>query len=118
MLDITHPPRNIYHRGLPLGDPQLTRKDSNWSRVDKMASAMYAALGAKLLDRAIMIAEFCLREGIFFCIEHPSTASSWGRSNLKQLTTKPGVETTVFDQCMFGLVSKLTKTPTLKRTRF
>jgi hypothetical protein len=57
-----------------------------------------------------------MSEGLFFCIEHPRSASSWNRQNMKLLKQMTGVFTTSFDQCMYGLKSKCHHTPILKAT--
>ena len=73
----------------------------------KNESVLEAAVGCKLLDRAIYLANFTKGEGLYFVLEHPSTASSWRPQNLKALIGMDGVYTTTFDQCMYGLKSKV-----------
>ncbi len=73
----------------------------------KNESVLEAAVGSKLLDRAIYLANFTKGEGLYFVLEHPSTAASWRRQNLKALIGMDGVYTTTFDQCMYGLKSKV-----------
>ena len=49
--------------------------------------------------------------------EHPASASSWRTPHVQAVANAEGVFQVTFDQCMFGLVSKVTQTPMRKRTR-
>jgi hypothetical protein len=69
------------------------------------------------LDHAMQLAWKQLNEGRFFAFEHPASASSFAQACMCDLLVHPHVEAVVFDQCMLGLVTKVTRTPTRKRTR-
>ena len=75
--------------------------------------------------KAVALFEFCLlvaiiqvTEGRAFVLEHPLGASSWGHpwvAIMKRMF--PGIAEANFDFCMFGMVTKETRTPVKKATR-
>lgn len=73
--------------------------------------------GRHYLNHSMRCAMAQHRGGRIFVHEHPSHASSWKEASVKEVVSQPGVYTAVFDQCMFGLVTKVTRTPTRKRTK-
>ena len=73
--------------------------------------------GMLFLKHAMESAEVQVRRGMYFIFEHPCGASSWEQPIVKHVAGLPGVKMVTFDQCMFGLVSPLHKTPMRKRTR-
>ncbi|CAL1139722.1 unnamed protein product [Cladocopium goreaui] len=48
-------------------------------------------------------------------MEHPAGSLAWNRDSVQYLLEQEDVRLITFDQCMFGLVSKETKTPMQKR---
>ena len=61
-------------------------------------------------------AEVQLGKGHFFAFEHPASATSWSQGCVQRVLAHADVQVVVFDQCMLGLVTKVHKTPTRKRT--
>lgn len=73
--------------------------------------------GMNMLEFAMRVAMQQLSAGCFFAFEHPARASSWQQQCVMDIVAQPGVMTVDFDQCMLGLCTKVSKTPTKKRTR-
>ena len=65
----------------------------------------------------MLLADLQESEGRGWAFEHPDMAKSWQNKKVKAVL-QHGALTARFDQCMFGLVSKVDKTPMRKRTRF
>ena len=53
------------------------------------------------------------RRGRYFLFEHPAYATSWKLPQMQEFLNSPGVDTTIGDMCMYGLV-----TPNKDRTGF
>jgi hypothetical protein len=81
-------------------------------------SVALAVEGIKLLDVAVWMMNLQLDDGRCFVFEHPDGADSWNRQALKAMAERKGVTCARFDQCMFGLTSKVEGTAIKKRTRF
>ena len=69
---------------------------------------------------AIKHIDFCLelmrgqqRRGRYLLFEHPAYATSWKLPQMQEFLNSPGVDTTIGDMCMYGLV-----TPNKDRTGF
>ena len=62
--------------------------------------------GIDLLKVAVKAADLQLKNGGLFIFEHPRDASSWQEKCLTELAEKPGVQTLILDQCMYGLTSQ------------
>ena len=62
--------------------------------------------GIDLLKVAVKAAHLQLKSGGLFIFEHPRDASSWQEKCLTELAAKPGVQTLILDQCMYGLTSQ------------
>ena len=69
---------------------------------------------------AIKHIDFCLelmrgqqQRGRYFLFEHPAYATSWKLPQMQEFLNSPGVDTTIGDMCMYGLV-----TPNKDRTGF
>ena len=60
-----------------------------------------------LLDFAMTCADDQIARGAKFVFEHPSGASSWKQESVKRVRNRAGVYEVVFDQCTFGLVTKV-----------
>ena len=78
---------------------------------ERMAEAIH------MLDVCIWAAKMLHDMGLGFYIEQPADARSWDRPEMQILMNTPGVTEAVFDQCMFGNVTKVEKTPVKKKTR-
>ena len=53
-----------------------------------------------------------------FVFEHPWRATSWKQQCITDIMGLEGVRTVISDQCCFGAVTKITKTPVRNRTQF
>ena len=62
--------------------------------------------GLDLLKVAVKAADLQLKNGGLFIFEHPRDASSWKEKCLVELAGKPGVQSLILDQCMYGLTSQ------------
>ena len=74
--------------------------------------------GTWMLDVAAWFMEEQIAAGRKFIFEHPAGAGSWVRPDIKAIAERLTVFQSTFDQCMYGLVSKVTQTPMQKRTMF
>jgi hypothetical protein len=79
--------------------------------------------------QAVAHIEFCIRlfrlqrnRGDYFLFEHPESADSWNLPIVQEFLQTDGVQTSVVDQCMYGLLTrgstKDEKLPAKKPTRF
>jgi hypothetical protein len=91
-------------------------QDTNWQRMEPEKLKAQAKEGVFLLNVAIWFAKYQHECGRKFILEHPATAKSWSRDEMKQLMALDGVYQVLFDQCQYGLVSKVAKKPMQKRT--
>lgn len=89
---------------------------TNWNKANRNESIARAVAGIRLLDVAMWVAQLQITAGRFFVFEHPEGATSWDRPAVLGIKNMPGVVASTFDQCMFGLVSKVHKKPIQKRT--
>ena len=46
-----------------------------------------------------------IKDGNWFLHEHPASASSWTLEKVREVMNKAGVEVTIADQCMYGLMT-------------
>ena len=69
------------------------------------------------LEFCMLLADLQESEGRGWVLEHPDTAKSWANAKVQE-RLQHGSYVARFDQCCFGLVSKVTRTPMKKRTRF
>jgi hypothetical protein len=69
------------------------------------------------LEFCILLADLQEWEGRGWVLEHPDAARSWGNARVQERLCH-GSYLARFDQCCFGLASKVTRTPMKKRTRF
>ena len=70
-----------------------------------------------LWAHAIDCAEHQRANGRRFVILHPVNATSWKHERALQLREHPDVRDVIFDQCVFGLCTKVNRVPVRKRTR-
>ena len=69
------------------------------------------------LDTAMEVARAHIAQKRYFVFEHPAGASSWGQPVVQEVQAMPSVMCIVVDQCMVGVCTKVTGTPTRNRTR-
>ena len=77
--------------------------------------------GVQLLKFAAAVAKEQVREERHFLFEHPASATSWSRPEMRSLSRLAGVVEVVGDQCMFGLTTRSATgkvRPAKKRTKF
>ena len=96
---------------LVIGSPPCTSFCSlnerwNYKRMDPEEVRRRRAEGNVLLGFAAQVYREQLAAGRHFLHEHPASASSWDDPCIERLLTKPGVGSTVGDQCRFGLQAK------------
>jgi hypothetical protein len=89
----------------------------NYPKMNPEKASEMWALGMRFLEHSMRAAAVQVEGGRFFAFEHPASASSWKQVCTQTVKAMPGVQTVEFDQCMLGLVSKVTRTPMKKRTR-
>ena len=89
----------------------------NFKRMDKNVVKQRWDKAVVLVDHAMACAEKQVIERRRFLFEHPASATSWGLPSVVRVSSLPGVQSVVFDQCLMGLCSKEHKTPIRKRTR-
>jgi hypothetical protein len=73
--------------------------------------------GVALFKHAVTCAFTQINLGRLFIIEHPVNATSWKLPTTLDLLAHPDTKSVIFDQCAFGAATKVTCTPTRKRTR-
>ena len=71
-----------------------------------------------LLKLSMQIAEVQIKKGNYFIFEHPASAVSWQQSCVSKIASRKMVSCVVFDQCRFGLQSKVHQIPHKKSTKF
>ena len=76
------------------------------------------ALGKELLYFAMAVCKYQHYHSRYFVREHPADASSWNEDSVKEVVFLPGVMTSRFDQCRFGLTSPYSGATIRKRTKF
>ena len=77
--------------------------------------------GVQFLKFAAAVAKEQVREERHFLFEHPASATSWSRPEMRSLRRLPGVVQVVGDLCMFGLTTRSATgqaRPAKKRTKF
>ena len=89
----------------------------NIKRMDPAAFRRKWEEGVLYVRHAMMCALAQHQAKRFFVFEHPARASSWALPDVQHVASLPGVYEVIFDQCMVGLVSKVTQTPMRKRTK-
>ena len=102
--------------------PPCTTHSKLWhsskNKMDPEVRATQKAEGLKLLERALQVARFQLESGRKFVFEHPEGASSFQHPLMKEVQKDSDVCTIKFDQCRFGLKSKVVGMPHRKPTVF
>jgi hypothetical protein len=89
----------------------------NWKKI-KPAVREQALRDATLhLEFCMLLADLQASHGRGWVFEHPDSAKLWNNAKVKDLLCTSALVAR-FDQCMFGLVSKVDKLAMRKRTRF
>ena len=88
----------------------------SWPKMTHEAAEAKSTEAIWMLDVAAWFVEEQIAAGRQFIFEHPVSARSWVRPNIKAIAEHPTVFQSTFDQCMYGMVSKVTQTPMQKRT--
>ena len=73
--------------------------------------------GTQFVDHSMDCIDVQLAKNNEFYYEHPHTATSWKLPRVQETSSKEGVLTVVFDQCMTGLKTPVTAVAMRKRTR-
>lgn len=89
----------------------------NWGKIKPVLREQAFQDATLHLEFCMLLADLQESQGRGWAFEHPDTAKSWHNSKVKAVL-QLGAFTARFDQCMFGLVSKVDKIPMRKRTRF
>ena len=64
------------------------------------------AKAIEMVDLSVEMVRIQMKLGRKFVTEHPATASSWEKTQLKQLATEAGVFVVDLDMCCFTLMSQ------------
>ena len=88
----------------------------NFKRMSQQKICALWSLGMVFLLFAMRAAKKQIAKGRFFMFEHPARATSWTQDCVREVASVGSVESVTFDQCMLGLVTKVMRTPTRKRT--
>ena len=75
------------------------------------------AAGLRFMSLCVRVAEYQMRRGRGFLLEHPEGASSWELDSVREILGRPGVLSGVADLCQYGLAVKGGE-PKKKPTRF
>ena len=82
-------------------------QNTNWLRMSANKKQDLAKIGAALMGNACVVVSVQVRLNRYFILEHPSGAASWQYPRARSLCSMLGVEMSTFDQCTYGLASKL-----------
>jgi hypothetical protein len=89
----------------------------NWGKIKPVVREQ-AFLDATLhLEFCMLLADLQASQGRGWAFEHPDGAMSWRNTKVEAVLGE-GAMVARFDQCMFGLMSKVDKIPMRKRTKF
>jgi hypothetical protein len=99
---------------LPFSQMQRT----NVGRSDPALVAAKLSEGREFVKFSMTIARAQIAGGRCFVYEHPSHASSWQQQSVTSVSKLKGVRIVQFDQCRFGAVTLVNKTPIRKPTKF
>ena len=89
----------------------------NWSKIKPVVREQAFRDATLHLEFCMLLADLQETQGGGWAFEHPDSAKSWRNKKVEDARQR-GALMARFDQCMFGLVSKVDKTPMRKRTRF
>ena len=95
-----------------------TLLNANWSKMPHDFRMQGMKTGLRLYEFSLRIIDLQVRAGRAIVLEHPLRATSWRYPRTEALKENyPELSFADFDFCMFGMVSKTTRTPVLKATR-
>jgi len=89
----------------------------NWTKIKPVVREQAFRDATLHLEFCMLLADLQESAGRRWVLEHPDAAKSWQNNKVKA-TLERGAKIARFDQCMFGLVSKVDRIPMRKRTRF
>ena len=90
----------------------------NYKRMDPEVWRLRLREAVMYVDHAMECCKEQVRRGRFFLFEHPQRSSAFELGSVTEVLALPGVRRVSFDQCMFGLKSKVRGVPMRKRTTF
>lgn len=90
----------------------------NWSKLPVPVREKALKLATTHLEFCMFLASTQHKAGRGWLFEHPAAAKSWKNTRVCEVSGMPGVQRSSFDQCRFGLKSKVDKRPMKKRTSF
>ena len=88
----------------------------NWAKLEPGRRETSLLNGTNHLEFSMLLADLQESAGRGWCFEHPAAARSWKNQAVERMTEPARVAH--FDQCMFGLRSKVGKIAMKKSTRF
>lgn len=89
----------------------------NWGKITPVVREQAFRDATLHLEFCMLLADLQETLGGGWAFEHPDSAKSWRNQKLVDARQRGALQCR-FDQCMFGLVSKVHKIPMRKRTRF
>jgi len=89
----------------------------NWKKIKPVVREQALRDATLHLEFCMLLADLQASHGRGWVFEHPDRAKSWNNAKVKDLLCTNALVAR-FDQCMFGLVSKVDKLAMRKRTRF
>lgn len=87
----------------------------NWSKLERGKREQCLHQGTNHLEFSMLLADIQDSAGRGWCFEHPAGARSWKNNAVKRMAE--GSLEACFDQCMFGLRSKVNQVAMKKSTR-
>ena len=85
----------------------LVLMQTNWPRMGWASRRPVARLGLECLKLAIDACHAAAKAGKFFCFEHPARSRALMLSLVQGLLEYDGAQLIYFDQCCYGLTSRL-----------
>ena len=90
----------------------------NWKRMPVDTRERGIAAAVRLFEFGLLLAHVQLKNGRAVVLEHPLTSSAWRHPRIQQLrAAHPELQFADFDFCMFGMVTKVARTPVKKPIR-
>ena len=102
--------KNVRPRAIMLSPPCTVfsnLQQLNVWRVHPQVSEQRLQIGRELLQVAAEVAALQADSGRGFVLEHPAGAKSWQEDYMVALTSRSDTFVAIFDQCRYGLVSKV-----------
>ncbi len=89
----------------------------NRKRMSREVWKQRRAHADSLMQFSMAVCRYQRDHGRFFLHEHPARADSWELRAVRTVERLPGVYTSCFDQCVYGLVAPYTGEPCKKATK-